>query len=93
MFSWDASKALKNYRAHGVPFDEAATVFSDPDALDWDDLEHSEEEHRSQRIGFSIEGHVLFVVYTLRRLKDGRETIRIISARQASSKEREAYAG
>ena len=38
MFSWDARKALKNYQKHGVPFEVAATVFSDPVALDWEDF-------------------------------------------------------
>ena len=40
MFSWDTGKALQNYDKHGVPFEEAATVFADPEALDWEDLEH-----------------------------------------------------
>jgi uncharacterized DUF497 family protein len=40
----------------------------------------------------SRQGRVLLVVYTLRRLKSGTEAIRIISARQASRKERKAYA-
>ncbi len=40
MFSWDARKAGKNLRKHRVPFEEAATVFADPEALDWEDLEH-----------------------------------------------------
>jgi uncharacterized DUF497 family protein len=40
MFSWDAGKALKNNEKHGVPFEEAATIFGDPDALEWEDLEH-----------------------------------------------------
>jgi uncharacterized protein len=93
MFSWDAGKALKNYEKHGVPFEEAATIFADPDALDWEDLEHLEAERRWKRLGFSASGRVLLVVYTLRRLKYGTETICIISARQASRKEREAYAG
>jgi hypothetical protein len=93
MFSWDALKALKNYQKHGVPFEEASTVFSDPDALDWEDVEHWQIERRGKRLGLSIESRVLLVVYTLRRLKDDTETIRIISARQASRKEREAYAG
>ena len=93
MFSWDAQKALKNYEKHGVPFEEAATVFSDPDGLDWEDLEHGQIERRSKRLGRSIKGRVLLVVYTLRRLAHGTETIRIISARQASRKERKAYAG
>jgi uncharacterized DUF497 family protein len=33
------------------------------------------------------------VVYTIRRLKNEKETIRIISARQATRRERQAYAG
>lgn len=93
MFSWDARKALKNYRKHGVPFEEASTVFSDPDGLDWEDIEHADAERRWKRLGLSIQGRVLLVVYALRRLKNGTETIRIISARQASPKERKAYAG
>ncbi|MBI3662607.1 MAG: BrnT family toxin [Acidobacteria bacterium] len=93
MFSWDARKALRNYEKHGVPFEEAATVFGDADALDWEDLDHAQPERRWKRLGFSVQGRVLLVVYTLRRLKNGTETIRIISARQASGKERQAYAG
>lgn len=93
MFSWDAGKALKNYQKHGVLFEEAATVFRDPDALDWEDLEHGDVERRCKRLGLAADGRVLLVVYTLRRLKNGAETIRIISARQASRKERKAYAG
>jgi uncharacterized protein len=93
VFSWDAAKALGNIRKHGVSFEEAATVFSDPEGLDWDDLEHSPFEPRSVRLGFSIERRILFVVYTIRRLKNDKETIRIISARQATRKERRAYAG
>ena len=93
MFSWDARKALKNYEKHGVPFEEAATIFSDPDALDWEDFQHRQTEGRWKRLGRSSEGRFLLVVYTLRRLANGTETIRIISARQASRKERKAYAG
>jgi uncharacterized protein len=93
MFSWDARKALKNIKKHGVLFEEAATVFGDPDALDWEDLEHGNGERRWKRLGRAANGRVLMVVYTLRRLKNGVETIRIISARQASRKERKAYAG
>ncbi len=92
MFSWDVRKALKNYEKHGIPFEEASTVFSDPDGLDWNDLEHADTEPRSKRLGLSAEGRILLVVYTLRRLNNGAETIRIISARQASRKERKAYA-
>lgn len=92
MFSWDAEKALQNYKKHGVPFEEAAAVFGDAEAVDWEDLEHPSAERRWKRLGISSRGRVLFVVYTLRRFENGVETIRIISARQASRKERKAYA-
>jgi len=71
----------------------AATVFADPEALDWDDPEQSDAEFRSKRLGASVTGRILIVVYTPRRLKDDKEIIRIISARQATRKERQAYAG
>jgi uncharacterized DUF497 family protein len=93
MFSWDSPKALKNYEKHSVPFEEAATVFSDPEGLDWEDFQHGLAERRWKRLGRSSQGRVLLVVYTLRRLAHGTETIRLISARQASRKERKAYAG
>jgi uncharacterized DUF497 family protein len=93
VFSWDARKALRNVTKHGVSFEEAATVFADPDALEWEDLEHSHAERRFKRLGLSLEGRVLILIYTLWRTKDGKETIRIISARRASRKERKAYVG
>ncbi|MDA0739348.1 MAG: BrnT family toxin [Nitrospirae bacterium] len=91
MFTWDIQKAIINFEKHGVPFEEAATVFSDPDGLDWEDLKHSQQEKRSRRLGQSIQGRILLVVYTIRRTEHGKETIRIIGARQASRKERAAY--
>jgi len=93
VFSWDTAKATRNHEKHGVSFEEAATVFADPEALDWEDTQHSGEETRRKRLGASVTGRVLMVAYTIRRLRDAKETVRIISARQASRKERKAYAG
>jgi uncharacterized DUF497 family protein len=93
MFSWDVAKALKNYEKHGVSFEEAGTVFEDPRGLDWQDVEHSGSELRSNRVGASSEGRILIVVYTQRRLSNGEETTRIISARPANRQERQAYTG
>ncbi|MGB7219758.1 MAG: BrnT family toxin [Vicinamibacterales bacterium] len=90
MFEWDARKAGENLAKHGVAFDEAATVFADPDALDGPDVRHSDAEARFLRLGRSVLGRVLMVAYTLRSSGNG-ETIRIISARRASRKERTAY--
>lgn len=93
MFSWDTRKAIRNFDKHGVSFEEGATVFADEDALDWEDLEHSQTEIRFKRLGKSGIGRMLIVVYTMRGHKNGKETIRIISARIASRKERKAYLG
>ena len=93
MFSWDARKARRTRKKHGVRLEEAATIFADPNGLDWEDLEHAETEPRWKRLALSAEGRVLLAVYTLRRSRNDIEAIRIISARQASRKERKAYAG
>ena len=93
MFSWDVSKAQANYDKHRVAFEEAVTVFVDPAGLDWEDTDHSRAKERSKRLGKSIAGRLLLIVYTLRRTPRDQETIRIIRARQASRKERKAYAG
>jgi len=91
VFEWDARKAAVNRTKHGVSFEEAVTVFGDPEALDGPDLRHSEKESRFLRLGRAVSGRVLIVAYTVRRRDDG-ERIRIISSRQASRKERAAYA-
>jgi uncharacterized protein len=93
MFSWDTSKSIINFEKHGISFEEAATVFADEDGLDWDDLEHSQVELRRKRLGSSSLGNIVIIAYTVRELKNGKETIRIISARIASRKERKAYLG
>jgi uncharacterized DUF497 family protein len=92
VFAWDARKAARNLAKHGVSFEEAATVFADPDALEWEDLEHSHLETRFKRLGNSIKGRIVILVYSHRKGKDGKEALRIITARRASPKEREAYA-
>jgi uncharacterized DUF497 family protein len=44
-------------------------------------------------LGTSLAGRILIVSYTLRKVNNAKEIIRIISARQATRKERQAYAG
>ena len=90
MFEWDGRKAAVNRIKHGVSFEEAGSVFGDPDALG-PDLHHSEKESRFLRLGRAATRRVLIVAYTVRR-RDHGERIRIISARRASRKERAAYA-
>ena len=61
MFSWDHHKAQRNLEKHGVSFGEAASVFVDPDALDWVDTSHSVLESRRKRLGKSLAGRILLI--------------------------------
>ena len=86
-FSWDPRKARSNERKHGVSFEEAQTVFSDDNGLLLDDPEHSEREARFLLLGLSSSLRILVVSHTLRE----EDTIRIISAREASVSESRQY--
>jgi len=86
-FEWDPAKAAINIRKHGVSFDEAVTVFKDPLAFIFDDIAHSEHEHREIIIGTSAFRRMILVCF-VERLKD---IIRIISARPATHQEMEDY--
>lgn len=85
-FEWDPAKAASNLRKHGVSFDEAATVFADPLASTIGDRAHSLDEERLVIFGTSGRSRVLAVMFTERGSR-----IRVISAREATRPEREAY--
>lgn len=85
-FEWNSSKAQLNFSKHGVSFEEATTIFGDPLSLTRPDPDHSQEEARWITIGVSTNFNTLVVVHT-----DRAETVRIISARFATKRERESY--
>ncbi len=85
-FEWDHEKAKRNYRKHGVSFDEATTVFYDALSATFDNPDHSVGERRFITIGYSADGKLLVVSHTER----GRAT-RIISARLATRHERKRH--
>ena len=85
-FEWDEGKAGRNIEKHGVSFEEAATVFGDPLSLTIEDPAHSWDEERFVTIGGSFAHRLLVVVHT-----DRDDAIRIISARQATRRERRDY--
>jgi uncharacterized protein len=87
IFEWDPTKAWQNVRKHKVSFEEAATVFLDPLATTFDDPDHSKAEHRYITIGWSNQQRVLFVAHADR----GVARIRIITARQATRREKHDY--
>ena len=86
LFEWDSRKAEANLRKHGVSFEEAQTVFTDPLSITLPDPDHSEDEERFIDIGMSDNRRVLVVVYTERG-----QSIRLITARKATPAERKQY--
>ena len=91
MFGWDPDKDERNRLKHGVSFVEASSCFEDAQAIEIEDAKHSDRELRWIRIGRSATGRALVVAFTRRRQFE-KEVVRIITARQASSKERAALA-
>jgi len=85
-FEWDPEKAAANIRRRRVSFNEAATVLEDPLSTTFPDEAHSEGEMRFVTVGVSQRGRLLVVAHTERN-----DTIRIISARRATRREREFY--
>ena len=88
-FEWDERKNAANVRKHGVSFTEAETVFADENALLLDDPSHSRDEERFILLGIGISLRVLLVFHCFR---EGRDVIRIFSARKATARERRQYA-
>ncbi len=89
-FEWDVKKEVKNIEKHGVSFEQASYVFSDPYALDKFDEQHSINEERWIILGKSLTETLLLVVHTYRAISE-LETVRIISARKATKNEQQTY--
>ncbi len=85
-FEWDEAKAEANERKHGVAFTEAMTVFGDPLSVTAYDPKHSDDEDRFLTMGMSVDGRLMIVSHT-----DRGKTVRIISAREATRRERKDY--
>lgn len=85
-FEWDPTKAAANLRKHGVGFEEAITVFTDPLARIHDDPVHSVGERREIIAGHSSKLRLLLVSFTERA-----RTVRLISARKATHYERKSH--
>lgn len=83
-FEWDPEKARINRMKHGVEFSDAIESLFDPLALTTGDDRSSELRHVT--LGLDSLGRLLVVVYVR-----SRESVRIISARRATRRERERY--
>ena len=85
-FEWDERKATRNAAKHGISFVEAATAFGDPLSITIEDPGEFDAEQRFVLLGTTHRGKLFVVVHTERG-----DSIRIISARRATRREREQY--
>lgn len=53
IFDWDDNKAESNKKKHGFSFTEAATAFSDPNAIEFLDEKNAHKEDRWILVGVS----------------------------------------
>ena len=82
---WDPRKASANLRKHDIHFADAEGALFDPDAITREDPT-AEGEQRFVSLGLDHLARVLVLVYSYRG-----ESIRLISARRATRKERSQY--
>jgi uncharacterized DUF497 family protein len=84
--TWDEAKEAVNRRKHGVDFREAIEALQDPLALSEPDESRDLDHDRWNTIGLTRFGRLLRVTTA-----ESGPTIRIISARRATARERHAY--
>ena len=85
-FAWDPDKAAANLRKHGVSFEDASTVFRILSPRCCPTPRIVAGSHARSSSGIPQEGALLLVVFT-----ETDDQIRIISARDASARERREY--
>ena len=86
-FEWDDHKAAANLEKHGIRFEVAAKIFLDAGCVIIPDDRVDYGEERFIAFG-RIDARLYVVVFTQ---NDETETIRLISARKANSRERRRY--
>ena len=84
--TWDEAKEAANRRKHGVDFRAAIEALQDPLGLSEPDESHDLAQNRWNTIGMTRLGRLLRVTTA-----ESGHTIRIISARRATARERHDY--
>ena len=87
-FTWSKDKNRDNIKNHRLSFREAAPVFLDPYLVVLHDQAHSTmEETRWKGIGVLHNDLLLSIIFS----EEKEDVIRLISAREATKKEKEDY--
>ena len=89
--TWDPAKAQSNIAKHGVTFVQASSVLLDPLTLTVLDAAHSQTEERWFTLGMDSGGKLLAVSHTYQHSGPIHVSVRMISAREASKRERQQY--
>lgn len=84
VFEWDNNKDRANFLKHGIHFRTAVKVFLDPDRIIRSDEEHTQEQR------YDVIGMVDRLLFVVCAVYEG-PTVRIISARLTTKREREKY--
>jgi len=84
-FIWNEAKASSNFRKHGASFQQAAEALLDP-FVRTDDVEERSGEQRLTSTGMTTSWVLLRVTFS-----QSEDSIRIISARRATARERDRY--
>ena len=92
-FEWNPKKAVSNLSKHSISFNEASTIFKDPNMVSIYDHEHSDYEDRWISIGLSEIGKFLVVSHTFRDIDKLNTVIRLFSTRKAKKQEIIQYEG
>jgi uncharacterized DUF497 family protein len=86
--TWDPQKDILNQKKHKISFEEAKSVFFDPNARLIHDPDHSNTEDRFILLGLSSNLRLLLVCHCYRK---SNNIIRIISARKTTKNESKQY--
>ena len=87
LYQWDRRKESVNLAKHGVSFQEAQAALEDPGRVTRLDVDHADLEERFLTIGVGFRARLIAVVTA----EPPQGSIRIISARRATKRERHAY--
>ncbi len=85
-FEWDSGNKGKNFRRHDVTDEECEEVFFDHNKRISKDTLYSDKEKRYIIVGQTKKSRLLFIVFTIRKVK-----VRIISSRDLNKKEHKLY--
>lgn len=86
-FELDENKNEINKKKYSLSFEDTKEVFEDDNAILFDDPDHSVGEERFLIIGMAAASKICIVSHCYR----DNDTIRIISAREATKNEKNTY--